>query len=280
QLSEVGNERLVRERALALATATATYLPQFERQLSIGVAGLRRVREFALGQGASGFVQVEAMGLLVALLGSDVVGPLEEVLADTRGRDATIARYGALGQVLRARIPQPQKLELLWRVRSDESEHVRQGLARALRQLAAPLSAARLAEMVRDEPSERVAAVALLELDELARRDESAVELLNDVLAFGLVGHSLVRRAALQACSRRQSGEGSLCVDRLRAAMQELIEGSPVELAERGALLARSWECRHEVTISRCEAMLREQVETLEEGGTRTVDLPQEASIV
>ncbi len=265
-LARPGHDRLVRERALVLATLTLHAVPQHERQLSVGVSALRELTAYARGQGATGFVRNEALTVAVMVLGNEALPLLREQLQQFDVRDSMLLRYHAVCLIPQTRMPTDAKVHLAWSVRVDESEHVRQGLAKTLRQLAVPRSYELLAELVKIDSSPRVQGAALLELLDAATVDAAAERLLHQTLVFACGGGELLRRAALFVCERLLR-VGPIDIDEpLARAIGEMIQGSSVELAEQAALLIRAAEVRQERALSELDDSVAKAASALSEG--------------
>ncbi len=271
-LASAGHDRLVRERALSLATATLETLPLHERQLSVGVQALREVTQYAQGQGATGFVQSQALSFLTVALGAEVLPVLREQLHTIDGRDSMLQRHHAVRLIPRLRVKPELKLELAWHLRADPSEHVRQGLAKTLRELALPHAYELLGELVRKDASPRVCGVALLELLAAALEDPAAGRPLQQSLVYACGADELLQRTALFV-GERLLQDGPVGIDaHLASALSDMIQRSSVELAEQAALLVRAWELQQDRELSALEREVASAQSSLAEG--KSVELP------
>jgi poly-gamma-glutamate synthase PgsB/CapB len=263
-LAEPGHDRLIRERALELVHRAASTLPEHERQICLGVEGLRALRAYALGEQASGFVRATALDVFVGVVGSKAASVLSEVLQQREGRDLMLVRRRAVRAIPQTRMASDRCLALAELAGSDPSEHVRQGLAATLREIGTRAAYDRLGELVRSDGSPRVAGVALLELERAAHADRGSAQLLCDVLVEACRGDALVQRTALAVFSRLGPNGGIVAFDeRFPRAVTELIESGPGETAEQGALLLRRWEIAYDAGLSELSAALTRVLEGL-----------------
>jgi gamma-polyglutamate synthase len=271
------HDRLVRERALDLARRALEGVPWAERQPYLGVDGLRQLRELALGRGARGFVQAGAIELITSVLRAEVLDVYREILKERGGKEAMIARYRVVSCAIRAVLPLEQKLELLQFVTDDPSEHVRQGLARALARIGNETGFERLLALVEGDSSVRVQGVALLELEQATRNDSRAWPLLLRAIEFCCSAAPVLRRAALHAIAERAKTEPFSSVeDALAKALQQTVASSALDVAEQAALLVRQLELQRSSPAADLAARLGPVLGALNEGEQARFELPPE----
>ncbi|MEN9580809.1 MAG: hypothetical protein RJA70_3818, partial [Pseudomonadota bacterium] len=210
RLSEPGYPILVREPALALISATLRFLSQNERQIAMGISALRSLRRHASGTSAEGFVQAAALRAMWDAEGDACQETAFAVLREQFGARGMVARHAAV-QLLVGRRSALQGAEVLRLCRNDPSEHVRQGLVRALAARFDQLNRSESAnneelqallgqchEVFRDDPSPRVRGLVLVELERLARNDVLAAQKLEQLMTLAASAEEgLLQRAVL-----------------------------------------------------------------------------------
>ena len=256
--------RLLREAALKLVARALARLPPSERSLTLGLKPLRQVRQFAHGHGASRFVQRAALEVLVLVKGAEVEEDLLEVLANARGPDGMIVRHHVVMLLSRAALPPARQLRDIWAQRNDPSEHVRQGVVRALAELGQqePRAFQRLARLARVDASPRVGGLGLLELAKAATgaEGEQMARHFTKVLAAACQGSNpVLHRAAL--ASMRQvaaSSQSALLLGEVAFGLSSLIQGAALDTAEMAATLARELQLHsYPASLELCNELRR-----------------------
>ncbi len=245
ELSHVGLHALLREAAYMLVARALELLPEAERGISLGVEALASVRAAALGETAAKFVQTAALQAEVSALGTGAVDDVRALLCHASGPDDMLVRHHALTLIPRLRLPLPRQLELIESRYQDESEHVRQGVVRALLELA-PVAGrdalGRLAEFAVGDGCPAVLGFALVQLaaPPVLQCPGGHAALLRTLEACCASAEPVLHRAALHAISTATTGPtAALLRQHVGRALQQLIDGCPLDIAELAATEAR-----------------------------------------
>lgn len=273
--------RLLRERALLLIAATLEPLSRGERALLVGVEALRILRRYASGKGASRFVQRAALTLVVQIEGAEVEERLRDILSTSMGPDGMIVRYHAISLVPRSALARGPRLRLVWSARKDPSEHVRQGVVRALAVLAAtdPRALVCLARLSLADDCPRVGGLGILELAQAAahpERGSRAARHFARVLVAACRGKQPVLQRAALAGMRRvvQSPQAPLLMRDMGRAIEALIQGASLDMAEMAATLARELDLENTPAAAALCAELRVATRNHREGRPFRLELP------
>ena len=244
QMAVPTRHRLIREQALLLVARLLAKMPVSERLLVLGLGPLRLIRQYAMGQGASRFVQRAALEVLIAVRGPDVEADLREVLESSRGHDGMLIRHHVVSLLPASALSPAQQLACVWEQRGDPSEHVRQGVVRALTRLGTiqPKAFSQLADLACADTCPRISGLALVELGRLTGTGNLAARAAFErLLAHACQGKDPVLHRASIAALRdlSQTPFAAPLAATLAGALEAMIQNARLDTAEMAALLAR-----------------------------------------
>lgn len=279
EIAQPESHRLLREGALTLMARALARLPPNERALTLGIVPLRAVRQLAHGQGASRFVQRAALDVLVQVKGAEVEEDLLDILENTRGPDGMIIRHHVVALIPRSSLSRASQLRCVWAQRKDPSEHVRQGVVRALTVLGQhqPRAYQLLARLSLVDPSPRVNGLGLLELARTAAEGGSAQASRSFVQVLSRSCRSdnpVLHRAALAATRLvAASPQLPILMDELASGLAALIRDARLDTAEMAATLARELQLQTDPARLALCAELRQKTREQREGQRFRIEL-------
>jgi gamma-polyglutamate synthase len=279
EIAQPESHRLLREGALTLMARALGRLPPSERALTLGIVPLRVVRQFACGQGASRFVQRAALEVLVQVKGAEVEEDLLGILASAGGPDGMIIRHHVVALIPRSALSAASQLRSVWAQRKDPSEHVRQGVVRALAVLGQRQARAYqlLTRLSLVDASPRINALGLLELARAAAQGDSAQATRSFIQVLSHACRSenpVLHRAALAATRLiAASAQRPILMSDLAAGLAALIRDARLDTAEMAATLARELQMESDPARQALCAELRQRTRERSDGQSFRVDL-------
>jgi poly-gamma-glutamate synthase PgsB/CapB len=271
----------VRTSALRAAAALLGAVGKGDAIARLGAPGARKVARWARGDDASRWVQVAAFELAAVTFGSEVLPLARERLLDRSSADGMVIRRNVL-RIVAAASHGDEGLRTLLLAKDDPSEHVRQGLAAALAQIAGAGATTALREMCLVDPSPRVRGFALRELARRAIKDERARPIAADVVKAALAQpDAVVTRVAFEAIRLLSCGPivavSPAAVVAPLVALAHRADVRP-ELAEEASAVLRLLEVESTPALSDLRSRVLRLTSTLLEGESAILAVPPTAS--
>lgn len=184
-------------KALECAGALLECYPTVERLSLLGAERFRTTRRFAADDQRGPYAQIAALELSLAADPRRSAELVRERLEDRDGRDGMIVRHEAIQRLTRAPADGASKFTVFAIARDDPSEHVRQGLARALAELGSEAALAELSRLALDDGAVPVRGFALRELGRVAHRGTDAARAAS--VSLSATADALAARALTRA---------------------------------------------------------------------------------
>ncbi|MDX2055636.1 MAG: capsule biosynthesis protein CapB [Polyangiaceae bacterium] len=242
-------------------------------------------RKLALEPNLNPWVRVAALGACIVAAPKHGVALLEQVLDDRTGRDAQILRHRAVKRLLEVEPERSRLLALIRQIRSDPSEHVRQGLCWFLARTND--GAPNLGALCLSDPSPSVRGYALRELSRSAAASGQGLDVLLatvlELLKKAATGTDapIVLRVLLEEITRHATASPrAFPLTPFVKPLEALLAATSVasSLKANVAELLLKLEIYSDAELLDLCREFEAHLEELEEGQSRIVDLPSQAS--
>jgi poly-gamma-glutamate synthase PgsB/CapB len=282
---------IVMVKALEFGSALVACYPTVERLSLLGASRFRTTRRFAADDQRGPFAQVAALELSIAADPKRATDLVRERLEDRAGRDGMIVRHEAIRRLSAAAGEPRAKLAVLALAKDDPSEHVRQGLARALAELGSEPALTELARLAQEDSAIPVRGFALRELGRVASRSTDAARTASSVLAAtadALTTRTLTRAEWVlvdvlleQVRALCAVPEPLLDPELFATKLAKLLESESLTLglAERVGSALLSLEVRRSAKLDEYRRTLADTLDGAREGERRKVDFFPETSL-